>query len=58
MPIIRVTYPEKGLTNQQKDKLAPLLIDAVMRQESTQLPRRPGTSRLSCSTRFPKRTAK
>jgi phenylpyruvate tautomerase PptA (4-oxalocrotonate tautomerase family) len=33
MPIIRVTYPEKGLTNQQKDKLAPLLIDAVMRQE-------------------------
>jgi phenylpyruvate tautomerase PptA (4-oxalocrotonate tautomerase family) len=33
MPIIRVTYPEKALTTQQKDKLAPLLIDAVMRQE-------------------------
>jgi phenylpyruvate tautomerase PptA (4-oxalocrotonate tautomerase family) len=33
MPVIRVTYPEKGLTDKQKDALAPLLVDAVMLQE-------------------------
>ena len=33
MPVIRVTYPENALTDKQKEALAPLLIDAVMRQE-------------------------
>jgi phenylpyruvate tautomerase PptA (4-oxalocrotonate tautomerase family) len=33
MPVIRVTCPENALTAEQKEKLAPLLIDAVMRQE-------------------------
>jgi len=33
MPVIRVTYPEKALTDKQKDALAPLLVDAVMLQE-------------------------
>jgi phenylpyruvate tautomerase PptA (4-oxalocrotonate tautomerase family) len=33
MPVIRVTHPTNALTDKQKDKLAPLLIDAVMRQE-------------------------
>lgn len=33
MPVIRVTYPAKALTDKQKEALAPLLIDAVMLQE-------------------------
>jgi phenylpyruvate tautomerase PptA (4-oxalocrotonate tautomerase family) len=33
MPVIRVTYPAKALTDRQKEALAPLLIDAVMLQE-------------------------
>jgi phenylpyruvate tautomerase PptA (4-oxalocrotonate tautomerase family) len=33
MPVIRVTYPAKALTDKQKETLAPLLIDAVMLQE-------------------------
>jgi phenylpyruvate tautomerase PptA (4-oxalocrotonate tautomerase family) len=33
MPVIRVTCPENALTAEQKAKLAPLLIDGVMRQE-------------------------
>jgi phenylpyruvate tautomerase PptA (4-oxalocrotonate tautomerase family) len=33
MPVIRVTYPTKALSDKQKEALAPLLIDAVMLQE-------------------------
>jgi phenylpyruvate tautomerase PptA (4-oxalocrotonate tautomerase family) len=33
MPVIRVTYPEGGLTDKQKEALAVPLIDAVMIQE-------------------------
>jgi phenylpyruvate tautomerase PptA (4-oxalocrotonate tautomerase family) len=33
MPVIRVTYPAKALTDKQKEALAPRLIDAVMLQE-------------------------
>ena len=33
MPLIRVTYPENALTAEQVDKLAPLLVDAVMVEE-------------------------
>ena len=33
MPFIRVTYPTGAMTQAQKDALAPLLVDAVMRQE-------------------------
>lgn len=33
MPLIRVTYPENSLTADQVDKLAPLLVDAVMVEE-------------------------
>jgi phenylpyruvate tautomerase PptA (4-oxalocrotonate tautomerase family) len=33
MPVIRVTCPENVLTSEQKEQLAPLLIDAVMTQE-------------------------
>ena len=33
MPVIRVTYPAKALTDKQKEALAPLLVDAVMLQE-------------------------
>jgi phenylpyruvate tautomerase PptA (4-oxalocrotonate tautomerase family) len=33
MPVIRVTYPEGGLTDNQKEALAVPLIDAVMIQE-------------------------
>ncbi|MGW7530154.1 tautomerase family protein [Streptomyces sp. NPDC054783] len=33
MPCIRVTCPENSLTAEQKEQLAPLLIDAVMVQE-------------------------
>ena len=33
MPVIRVTYPENALTAEQVDKLAPLLVDAVMVEE-------------------------
>ena len=33
MPVIRVTCPENALTDQQKEALATLLIDAVMIQE-------------------------
>ena len=33
MPVIRVTYPENALTADQVDKLAPLLIDAIMVEE-------------------------
>jgi phenylpyruvate tautomerase PptA (4-oxalocrotonate tautomerase family) len=33
MPVIRVTCPENSLTAEQKEQLAPLLIDAVMLQE-------------------------
>ncbi|MBV9689871.1 MAG: tautomerase family protein [Ktedonobacteraceae bacterium] len=33
MPVLRITCPEKALTAEQKEKLAPLLIDAVMLQE-------------------------
>lgn len=33
MPLIRINCPENALTAKQKAKLAPLLIDALMRQE-------------------------
>ena len=33
MPVVRVTYPEGGLTDKQKEALAVPLIDAVMIQE-------------------------
>jgi hypothetical protein len=33
MPLIRVNCPENSLTAEQKAKLAPLLVDALMRQE-------------------------
>src|SRR5262249_19042188 len=33
MPLIRINCPEDSLTNDQKAKLAALLIDALMRQE-------------------------
>ena len=33
MPLIRINCPENSLTAEQKAKLAPLLIDALMRQE-------------------------
>ena len=33
MPLIRINCPEDSLTAEQKAKLAPLLIDALMRQE-------------------------
>jgi phenylpyruvate tautomerase PptA (4-oxalocrotonate tautomerase family) len=33
MPLIRVTYPAKALTDKQKNALAPLLVDGVMLQE-------------------------
>jgi phenylpyruvate tautomerase PptA (4-oxalocrotonate tautomerase family) len=33
VPVIRVTCPENSLTPEQKEQLAPLLIDAVMTQE-------------------------
>jgi phenylpyruvate tautomerase PptA (4-oxalocrotonate tautomerase family) len=33
MDVIRITYPANALTDKQKEKLATLLIDAVMRQE-------------------------
>ncbi|RYY42830.1 MAG: hypothetical protein EOP59_09175 [Sphingomonadales bacterium] len=33
MPIIRVTHPAGAMTRAQKDALAPMLVDAVMRQE-------------------------
>jgi len=33
MPVIRINCPEDSLTAEQKAKLAPLLIDALMRQE-------------------------
>jgi phenylpyruvate tautomerase PptA (4-oxalocrotonate tautomerase family) len=33
MPVIRVTYPENALTDEQKAELAPLLVDAVMVEE-------------------------
>lgn len=34
VPVIRVTCPENALTAEQKEKLAPLLLDAVARQEA------------------------
>jgi phenylpyruvate tautomerase PptA (4-oxalocrotonate tautomerase family) len=33
VPVIRVTCPENALTAEQKEQLAPLLLDAVARQE-------------------------
>jgi len=33
MPLIRINSPENAFTPEQKAKLAPLLIDALMRQE-------------------------
>ena len=39
MPLIRINCPENSFTAEQKAKLAPLLIDALMRQEVTLLPK-------------------
>jgi len=33
MPLVRVNCPENSFTAEQKAKLAPLLVDALMRQE-------------------------
>ena len=33
MPLIRITCPQDSFTAEQKAKLVPLLIDALMRQE-------------------------
>jgi phenylpyruvate tautomerase PptA (4-oxalocrotonate tautomerase family) len=33
MPLIRINCPENSLTSAQKERLAPMLIDALMRQE-------------------------